>query len=108
MILATMLTFQDSAEEAASKKDDPKASGSQAPSRINTSSSTPTTNSVEDAPPQIPPKPVKTGIERIAEMQKGELNEVLVGDEGKSQEYAQYCANLLEVGCTAYSRICYH
>ena len=36
------------------------------------------------AAPPPPPKPKKTGAERIAEMQKGELNEVVVGDEGKN------------------------
>ena len=53
----------------------------------------------EGAPPP-PPKPApKTGIDRIAEMQalRREVNEVSVEDEGGVNDYAQYCANLLEV-----------
>ena len=52
-------------------------------------------------PPPPPPKPKKTGAERIAEMQKGELNDLLIMEEGEIEDYAEYCSNLLEVriGC---------
>lgn len=51
------------------------------------------------APPP-PPKPApKTGVDRIAEMHavRGEVNDILVEDEGQVSDYAQYAMNLLEV-----------
>jgi hypothetical protein len=54
----------------------------------------------DTAPPIPPPKPApKTGIDRIAEMQRarGEHNEITVEDEGKVNDYAQFCSNLLQV-----------
>lgn len=50
------------------------------------------------APPP-PPKPApKTGVDRIAEMHavRGEVNDILVEDEGQVSDYAQYAMNLLE------------
>lgn len=52
---------------------------------------------VEEPPPPLPPKPQKSGAELIASMQTGELGEILVTEEGSTRDYAQYCANLLEV-----------
>jgi hypothetical protein len=51
-------------------------------------------------PPPPPPKPApKTGVDRVAEMHalRGEVNEVVVEDEGVVPDYAQYCYNLLQV-----------
>ena len=48
----------------------------------------------------MPPKPEpRVGIERIAEMQayKGEVNEVVVEDEGEVEDYAGHGWNLLKV-----------
>lgn len=50
--------------------------------------------------PPVPPKPEpRVGIERIAEMQayKGEVNEVVVEDEGEIEDYAGHGWNLLKV-----------
>ncbi|TDL23806.1 hypothetical protein BD410DRAFT_151248 [Rickenella mellea] len=49
-----------------------------------------------DTPPPPPPKPVKTGLERIAQLQEGEVNEITVYDEGEFNDYAQLCVNLLQ------------
>lgn len=48
-------------------------------------------------PPPPPPKPKKTGAEKIADMQTGELNDILITEEGEIEDYAEYCSNLLEV-----------
>lgn len=48
-------------------------------------------------PPPPPPKPKKTGAEKIADMQTGELNDILITEEGAIDDYAEYCSNLLEV-----------
>lgn len=51
-------------------------------------------------PPPPPPRPApKTGVDRVAEMHalRGEVNEVVVEDEGVVPDYAQYCYNLLQV-----------
>jgi hypothetical protein len=50
--------------------------------------------------PVRPPKPEpRTGVDRIAEMQsyKGEVNEVMVEEEGSIDDYGKYCWNLLQV-----------
>lgn len=50
--------------------------------------------------PPVPPRPEpRVGVERIAEMQsyKGEVNEVVVEDEGKIEDYAGHGWNLLQV-----------
>ena len=41
--------------------------------------------------------PKKTGVEQIADLQKGDLQDIIVFDEGNFHDYAQYCANFLEV-----------
>jgi len=49
---------------------------------------------------RLPPKPpVKTGVDRVAELQaiRNEYNEVTVEDEGSVNDYAQYCSILLNV-----------
>ena len=51
--------------------------------------------------PPVPPKPEpRVGVERIAEMQayKGEVNELVVEDEGEIGDYAGHGWNLLKVG----------
>jgi hypothetical protein len=50
-----------------------------------------------DVPPELPPKNIKTGVERIAELQRGDLSEISVDEEGQIGDYAQYCINLLKV-----------
>ena len=57
--------------------------------------------------PPVPPKPEpRVGVERVAEMQafKGEVNEVVVEDEGEIEDYAGYGWNLLKVRdhCSAF------
>lgn len=56
--------------------------------------------------PPVPPKPEpRVGVERIAEMQayKGEVNELVVEDEGEVEDYAGHGWNLLQVNCPGYS-----
>lgn len=51
--------------------------------------------------PPVPPRPEpRVGVERIAEMQayKGEVNELVVEDEGEVKDYAGHGWNLLKVG----------
>lgn len=48
-------------------------------------------------PPMVPPRPVKTGAQKIAELQGPEIGEVEIFEDGTYQEYAEYCSNLLEV-----------
>lgn len=48
----------------------------------------------------MPPRPEpRVGVERIAEMQayKGEVNELVVEDEGEIEDYAAHGWNLLKV-----------
>ena len=50
--------------------------------------------------PPVPPRPEpRVGVERIAEMQayKGEVNELVVEDEGEIEDYAGHGWNLLKV-----------
>lgn len=50
--------------------------------------------------PPVPPKPEpRVGVERIAEMQayKGEVNELVVEDEGEIEDYGGHGWNLLKV-----------
>jgi hypothetical protein len=108
VILTALLTFQDFNEpttEAAAK-------AQKVPDVVVAAASTnPATTTVanipayaapvvELLPPPPPPKPApKAGVDRIAEMHavRGEVNEVLVEDEGVVPDYAQYCYNLLQV-----------
>ncbi|KAF8740761.1 hypothetical protein AX14_007398 [Amanita brunnescens Koide BX004] len=107
VILTALLTFQDFNEpttEAAAK-------AQKVPDVVVAAASTnPATTTVanipayaapvvELLPPPPPPKPApKAGVDRIAEMHavRGEVNEVLVEDEGVVPDYAQYCYNLLQ------------
>ena len=94
VILSALLSFQDYSDEYHAKKED--SIPSPAPQVV----VAPPEKALEvsDAPPpKLPPKPKKSGAELIAEMQKGELGEVLVEEEGSIKDYAQYCSNLLEV-----------
>jgi len=89
VILTALLTFQD----LSGTHHDPDAGG-KSPLSLNRQSFSNTS-----APPP-PPKPApKTGVERIVEMQamRGEINEITVEDEVGASDYAEYCAQLLQV-----------
>ena len=89
VILTALLTFQD----LSGAYHEPNAGGNTPPS-LNRQPSSNTS-----APPP-PPKPApKTGVERIVEMQamRGEINEITVEDEVGASDYAEYCAQLLQV-----------
>ncbi|GLB41766.1 hypothetical protein LshimejAT787_1003660 [Lyophyllum shimeji] len=92
VILTALLTFQDANETYHAPQD-----ASQSPTLGRKASATPDASTTRA--PQPPPKPApKTGVERIAELQatQGEYNEVMVGDEGHVDHYAEYCTRLLE------------
>jgi hypothetical protein len=83
-MLTALLTFQDASDSYHESPQDSNA-----------------TTPLSAPPPAVPPKPKrKTGVERIAEIQvaRGEVNEVLIDDECSYNDYAQYCARLLQVG----------
>ncbi|OCB85488.1 hypothetical protein A7U60_g7498 [Sanghuangporus baumii] len=86
VILSALLSFQDYSDEVHANTPPllgaPVAKASKSPE--------------EPPPPEVPPKPKKTGAEKIAEMQTGVLGEVRVEEDGPVEDYAQYCANLLE------------
>jgi hypothetical protein len=93
VILTALLTFQDVSDAYHAPREESSISGNSIIPAIGMRKTS------EGAPPP-PPKPApKTGIDRIAEMQalRREVNEVSVEDEGGVNDYAQYCANLLEV-----------
>ena len=48
----------------------------------------------------VPVAPKRTGLELIAELQRGKLNEILVTEECEVGEYAEYCSDLLEVSAS--------
>ncbi|KAF8636371.1 hypothetical protein AX17_003556 [Amanita inopinata Kibby_2008] len=116
VILTALLTFQDYNEvhQARNESSSPKglAKGKKSPGNlVNLATSSPSSAipvasplanlppAIELTPPPPPPKPApKTGIDRIAEMQalRGEINEVVVEDQGTVRDYAQYCFNLLQ------------
>ncbi|PFH51927.1 hypothetical protein AMATHDRAFT_46710 [Amanita thiersii Skay4041] len=109
VILTALLTFQDYNESYHPRNEgstpgflgvrrtssgNQPASTSTAPSPISAMPLSP-----EISPPQPPPKPApKMGIDKIAEMQalRGEVNEVVVEEDGMVNDYAQYCFNLLK------------
>ncbi|EJD07364.1 uncharacterized protein FOMMEDRAFT_164351 [Fomitiporia mediterranea MF3/22] len=94
VLLSALLSFQDYSEDIHGRKED---STSSTPSLLGTpATKTSKTPEVTSPPPELPPKPQKTGVEKVAEMQTGELGEVTVEADGLAQDYAQYCANLLE------------
>ena len=91
VLLSALLSFQDYSEEArggSNTANTPPLLGTPVVRSPNTQEDPP--------PPELPPKPRKTGVERIEAMQTGELGEVTVDIEGLIDDYAQYCANLLE------------
>jgi hypothetical protein len=93
VILTALLTFQDSSDVYHGSREE------NSPSNPSTLPAFGTRKTSEGAP-LPPPKPApKTGVDRIAEMQamRREVNEVSVEDEGNVDDYAQYCANLLQV-----------
>ena len=93
VILSALLSFQDYSDEYHAKKEDPS------PATVPQPVVTPPERTPEprEAPPELPPKPKKSGAELIAAIQKGELGEVIVEEDGNVKDYAQYCSNLLEV-----------
>lgn len=96
LILTSLMTFSDSNEAHHTPATTPPATVSKEPKSI--SSNDNTKPSTSEGVPKPPPKPpVKTGVDRIAELQaiRGEYNEVTVEDEGSVDDYAQYCSNLL-------------
>ena len=90
VILTALLSFQDSSDAYHGSR----AEGS--------SSSIPTLSTIRKSPdnaPAPPPKPPqKTGLDRVVELQaiRTAVNEVTVVEECGVQDYAQYCANLLQ------------
>ena len=106
-IITALLTFQDFNEsnpsEVATKSrkvSDSHAAGVPTSTTTSNISSQTASSPIELAPPPPPPKPApKKGIDRVAEIQamRGEINEVVVEEEGVVSDYAQYCFNLLQV-----------
>jgi hypothetical protein len=93
VILTALLTFQDSSDVYHGPREEYSPSSPSIIPGIGT-------RKTSEGPPLPPPKPApKTGVDRIAEMQaiRREINEVSVEDEGAVDDYAQYCANLLQV-----------
>ncbi|KAF8892040.1 hypothetical protein BD779DRAFT_1437179 [Infundibulicybe gibba] len=93
VILTALLTFQDSNESHHSSETNTRPILGKVMGR----SVTATTTIAPPAPPTPPKAEPKTGIDRIAEIQaaKGDYNEVIVEEEGRIDDYAQYCSNLL-------------
>jgi hypothetical protein len=96
VILTALMTFQDANDVYHT----PEGSSSAVPRRGSSKDNVPTTSTVGPAPAPPPKPPKKLGIDRIAEIQalRGQFNEVTVEDEGSIEDYAQYCANLFQVG----------
>jgi len=93
VLLTALLTFQDSSDVFHGSREE------NSPSNPSTLPAFGTRKTSEGAP-LPPPKPApKTGVDRFAEMQamRRAVNEVSVEDEGNVDDYAQYCANLLQV-----------
>ncbi|KAG5647919.1 hypothetical protein DXG03_007843 [Asterophora parasitica] len=96
VILTALLVFQD-VNEGYRNPQEASPAGTPAQTPGGTSAARGTLPS-SSTPPRPPPKPApKTGVDRIAEMQaeKGEYNEISVEEEGKVNDYAEYCARLL-------------
>jgi hypothetical protein len=94
VILTALLTFQDSSDAYHPPREESPSSNSSILPVLGS-------RKTSEGLPLRPPKPApKTGVERIAEMQalRKEVNEVTVDDEGSVNDYARYCANLLQVG----------
>ncbi|KAF6761433.1 hypothetical protein DFP72DRAFT_803647, partial [Ephemerocybe angulata] len=106
IILTALMTFQDSKDVSPDSVSSPVTE--QPSTLLSTSlanlsrriSSIPgVAIGTESLPPPMPPKPaLKTGLDRVAEMQalKGEdYNKITVEEEGSVDDYAQYCNTLL-------------
>lgn len=91
VILSALLSFQDAFDDSHAKREDPVSLPSLPSSSISNLVVTP-----EEVRARTP-KPKKTGVEQVAERQKGDLQDITVFDEGEVLDYAQYCANFLEV-----------
>ncbi|KAI6144478.1 hypothetical protein BKA82DRAFT_4017124 [Pisolithus tinctorius] len=103
VILFALLTFQDSSD--AYHEPDTAASASPTPANSSSTKVIPTAT----APPPLPPKPApKTGVERIAELQRGRglVNEVSVMEEGDVKDYAKYCLQLLSDDAMLFISVC--
>ncbi|KAF7298153.1 hypothetical protein HMN09_01036900 [Mycena chlorophos] len=93
VILAALLSFHDFNDVYHS----PQGSSTSTPRQLS-SSEPPPTSPVSSPAPQLPPKPQRSGIDRIAELQamRGQFNEVTVEDEGSVEDYGAYCSKLFE------------
>lgn len=95
MILAALLSFQDSSDVHHGSRDEGSPTSSILPALG--------TRRESDGAPIPPPRPApRMGLDRVAEIQamRREVNEVAVEDECAVNDYAQYCANLLQVSLT--------
>lgn len=99
LILAALLTLNDFNQD----KHDRPGSGGASMRRKSSSTSAPASPQLPNEPPpplplRPPPPAEKTGLDKIAELQavQSEPNEVRVEDAGMTDDYAQYCYNLLQ------------
>ncbi|KAF7315274.1 hypothetical protein MIND_00041800 [Mycena indigotica] len=90
VILAALLTFHDQNDIYHSPPD----SLNSMTRRVSMAPTSPVAGPV----PELPPKPQRTGIDRIAELQalRNQFNEVTVADEGSVEDYGAYCSKLFE------------
>jgi hypothetical protein len=109
VMLTALLIFQDSSEEYHSTTPTTSSGMLGALRRTSVVPSIPIVSphprNETTVPPIPPPKPSpKTGVDRIAETHalRGDVNEITVEGEGSVTDYAQYCANLLQVTITAF------
>ena len=88
VILTALLSFQDSSDVYHGSRDE---GSSPVPSLS-------VIRNPDNAPTPPPKPPKKTGLDRVVELQalRKEVNEVEVEEECGVQDYAQYCANLLQ------------
>ncbi|KAI6123844.1 hypothetical protein EDD16DRAFT_610670 [Pisolithus croceorrhizus] len=96
VILFSLLTFQDSSDVYHESTAIPPIGNTAVPALANSRSTK--VIPAATAPPPLPPKPApKTGVERIAELQRGRglVNEVSIMEEGHVKDYAKYCLQLL-------------
>ena len=95
VMLSALLSFSDYSEANRSKREREES----IPPTPAPGPSAKALGKMAAVPPELPPKPenIKTGVERVAELQRGNLSEVSIFDEEDAVDYAQYCANRLEV-----------
>ena len=95
VMLSALLSFSDYSEANRSKREREES----IPPTPAPGPSAKALGKMAAVPPELPPKPenIKTGVERVAELQRGNLSEVSIFDEEDVVDYAQYCANRLEV-----------